>query len=75
MPNIMTPTTLWSDFDDTLELSAEKLSEESVKGIKYEEVTFLGRDTGAGRVKAYAVYAYDEAAPSEIGRASCRERV
>ena len=60
----MTPTTLWSDFDDTLELSAEKLSEESVKGIKYEEVTFLGRATGAGRVKAYAVYAYDEAAPS-----------
>lgn len=64
MPHIITPTTLWSDFDDTLPLSAEKLSERSSNGIKFEEVTFLGRETGAGRVKVYGVYAYDEVAPS-----------
>ena len=64
MPHIITPTTLWSDFDDTLDLCAEKLSEESQNGIKVAEVTFLGRETGAGRVKVYGVYAFDEATPS-----------
>lgn len=64
MPNIITPTSLWSDFDDTLDLCAEKLSEESRNGIKFAEVTFLGRETGAGRVKVYGVYAFDETAPS-----------
>lgn len=64
MPNILTPTTLWNDFDDSLEVCPAVLKEESADGIKYESVNFYGRETGEGRVKIFGVFAYAETSPS-----------
>ena len=64
MPNILTPTVLWNDFDDSLELNSEILGEYVDDGIKFESVNFYGRETGEGRVKIYGVFASDSAAPA-----------
>ncbi len=55
---ILTPVTLWRDFDDTLPPEEEILSERRQRGIIYRDVTFLGRETGQGRVKVYARYIF-----------------
>lgn len=65
MANILTPLTLWNNFDDSLELNSEKLSSKTVDGIVYESISMLGRETGKGRVRIYGVYAYIEEEPSE----------
>lgn len=54
---ILTPITLWKDFDDTLPFEEETISEREVDGVLYREVYFLGRRTQFGRVKIYAKYA------------------
>ncbi|MCM1234055.1 MAG: S9 family peptidase [Ruminococcus flavefaciens] len=64
MPGILTPTTLWNNFDDSAELGSEKLSEKTVDGIRYESVSFYGRETGEGRVKAFGVFASNAETPS-----------
>lgn len=64
MPSILTPTTLWNDFDDSAELNTQKLGEKVVDGISYESVSFDGRETGEGRVKVYGVFACSVEAPS-----------
>lgn len=64
MQSILTPTTLWNDFDDSAELGTEKISEDTVDGIKYESISFYGRETGAGRVKGFGVYACKAESPS-----------
>ena len=53
---ILTPITLWKDFDDTLPLNTEFLSEKSLEGAKMRDVYFLGRQTEYGRVKIYGKY-------------------
>lgn len=65
MSNILTPTVLWNDFDDSLELNSEILNEREEDGIKYENVFFCGRETGEGRVKIYGVFASDCVAPAK----------
>ncbi len=55
---ILTPVTLWKDFDDTLPLEEEVLSETREKHYVAKEVRFSGRETGAGRVGIYARYTY-----------------
>ncbi|MDE6441549.1 MAG: hypothetical protein K2L12_02200 [Clostridia bacterium] len=65
MSNILTPLTLWNNFDDSLAINAEKLNSKTVDGIVYESISVLGRETGKGRVKIYGVYAYAEEEPSE----------
>ena len=50
MSNILTPATLWSDFDDSLDVSANALRSHIEDGIKYESINLLGRETGKGRV-------------------------
>lgn len=47
--------TLWRDFDETLPLLEEILSEQEIEeGILFRELYFLGRETVYGRVKIYA---------------------
>ncbi len=53
---ILTPVTLWEDFDDTLALREEILGEEDRGDVILREVYFLGRRTNFGRVKIYAKY-------------------
>ncbi len=65
MPNIITPLTLWNNFDDSLDVTAITLKERIVDGIRYEDVSLLGRETGDGRVKIFGVFASDEKAPSK----------
>ena len=65
MPNILTPTALWGEFDDSLEVNAVTLREDTQDGIKFESVNFYGRETGEGRVKIYGVFASDINAPSK----------
>ncbi len=67
MSNILTPSSLWKDFNDGLDLCPVKLEEKVEDGIKYEYVTFCGRDTGEGRVLIYAVFASSVDNPSADG--------
>ncbi len=53
---ILTPITLWKDFDDTLPLCEEILSEREADGVICREVYFLGRLTEFGRVKIYGKF-------------------
>lgn len=64
MSNIITPQILWNDFDDSLDLNASVLQTKTADGVVYESVSFLGRETGKGRVKIYGVYASDENSPA-----------
>lgn len=53
---ILTPVTLWKDFDDSLPLKEDILSEQVEDGALYREIYILGRQTEYGRVKIYAKY-------------------
>jgi len=53
---ILTPVTLWKDFDDTLPFEEEIISQREFDGVCYREVYFGGRKTQDGRVKIYAKY-------------------
>ena len=53
---ILTPVTLWKDFDDTLPLEEEIVSEQEGEGFVCRDVFFSGRQTNGGRVKVYARY-------------------
>jgi dienelactone hydrolase len=59
---ILTPISLWKDFDDSLETSPQALGEKTQDGIKYEYYNFLGRQTGRGRVNIFGVLATKEGA-------------
>ena len=52
---IVTPIALWRDFDDTLPLKATVLNQSVLSGVVMDEIYFSGRQTGAGRVRIYAV--------------------
>lgn len=67
MANILTPVSLWKNFNDNLEILPVTFGEKTEDGIKYEYVKFSGRDTGMGRVSVYGVFACSEAAPSQYG--------
>lgn len=53
---ILTPVTLWKDFDDSLPFLEEIISEEETDGVIRREIYILGRKTEYGRVKIYAKY-------------------
>ncbi len=57
---ILTPVTLWKDFDETLPLDENIISETAEEGVVYRDVTFRGRDTAEGRVLIYARYIFPE---------------
>lgn len=67
MSNILTPVSLWKNFDSSLPLMPVTLGEKVENGVKYEYVNFSGRDTGMGRVAIYAVFACAENSPSADG--------
>ncbi len=58
MTTILTPVTLWKDFDDTLPLNEVTLSETHCGNAVVRDVFFDGRQTEKGRVKIYAQYVY-----------------
>ncbi len=53
---ILTPVTLWKDFDDTLPLETEVISETECGGMIIRDVFFSGRKTVKGRIRIYAQY-------------------
>jgi hypothetical protein len=59
---ILTPVTLWKDFDDTLLFEEKVLSEQIENGVVTRELFFSGRQTNKGRVKIYAKYVFPEGA-------------
>jgi hypothetical protein len=65
LADILTPVSLWKDFDDSLDVMPVTLGEKIENGIKYEYVTFSGRDTGMGRVTIYGVFAASQSNPSK----------
>ncbi len=50
--------TLWKDFDESLPLDEEVLSEAREEDHFVRDVRFSGRETGAGRVRIYARYTF-----------------
>ncbi len=67
MPNILTPISLWKNFDDSLPLMDVTLEITVKDGIAYESVRFLGRESGAGRVSVYGKFARLQENPSASG--------
>lgn len=65
MSRIITPTLLWNEFDDTLDLTAVTLEKHSDDGVLLEDISLLGRETGDGRVRIFGVFASDEKSPAE----------
>ena len=65
MPQILTPTTLWNNFDATLDVCAATIGVKRSNGVKFERVNFLGRETGEGRVKGYGIFASSETSPAK----------
>lgn len=63
MSNILTPISLWKNFNDRLEVMPVTLGERVDDGIKFEYLNFSGRDTGMGRVTVYGVLASRENNP------------
>ncbi|MDE6058474.1 MAG: hypothetical protein K2G44_00285 [Clostridia bacterium] len=55
---ILTPVTLWKDFNDKLPLNEEIVWEEEKDGAVFRGVYFYGRQTEKDRVKIYAEYVF-----------------
>lgn len=53
---LLTPITLWSDFDDSLPTDGRVLREREEGGVLLQAVRFSGRDAGDGRVDAFALF-------------------
>ena len=66
MAIMLTPITLWQDFDDSLPANEEIVSERIEDGIVYRDVYFYGRNvgSGAGRVKIYGKYVFPQGVDS-----------
>lgn len=63
MTNILTPVSLWKNFNDKLEVMPVSLGERVEDSIKFDYINFSGRDTGMGRVTIYGVLASREVNP------------
>lgn len=64
MANILTPVSLWNNFDVSLDLSAETVAEKCINDVVIQSVTFMGRETEKGRIKIAAAYAFNGQSPS-----------
>lgn len=67
MPTILTPISLWKNFDDSLPLMDVTSDVVTKDGITYESVKFLGRDTGEGRVAISGMFARSQENPASEG--------
>ena len=57
---IYTPVTLWEGFAPELPIREEKTAEYEREGIVYSKIRFEGRQTAEGKVKIFALTAYDK---------------
>ena len=57
---IYTPVTLWEGFSPELPIGEEKAQEYERDGIVFSKIRFEGRTTSAGKVKIFALTAYDK---------------
>ncbi len=64
MSTILTPVSIWNNFDASLDVNAEVKSAAILQGVRIEKVNFLGRETGFGRIKIAAAFACDPQTPS-----------
>lgn len=62
---ILTPVSLWMDFDSGRSSGVVSCENRIKDGIKYEYVSFYGRNTEEGRVLIYGVVASEENTPSK----------
>ena len=72
---ILTPITLWSDFNDTLPLQPQILSDSTEDGVAVSRVRFSGRAAGDGRVHIFALFARpvgDKDCPAVLVLPDCR---
>ena len=53
---ILTPITLWSDFDDSLPIQCTVLEDREENGVLLRKLRYFGRDVGGVRVNIFAVY-------------------
>lgn len=53
---ILTPITLWSDFDGSLPLNIATASQERAGGLLFSRIAFSGRAVGGDRVRVHALY-------------------
>lgn len=53
---ILTPITLWSDFNDSLPIQCTVLEEREEDGVLLRKLRCFGRDVGGVRVNIFAVY-------------------
>lgn len=65
MSNILTPVSLWKNFDDSLDTQPQIISEKIEDGVKTEFMYIPGRETGSGRVKIFAAFACAQSSVSE----------
>lgn len=63
MASILTPISLWKNFNDKLEVMPVSLGERIEDGIKFDYLNFSGRDTGMGRVTIFGILASKEVNP------------
>ena len=64
MANILTPLSLWNDFDNLLEINAKTIARKESGAMTVESVEFSGRQTDKGRVSIAAAFAWNTKAPS-----------
>ena len=72
---ILTPITLWSDFNETLPLQPQILSDSTEDGVAVSRVRFSGRAAGDGRVNIFALFARpvgDKDCPAVLVLPDCR---
>lgn len=65
MANILTPLSLWSDFENLLDLNAETVSQKESDSMTVETITLSGRETGKGRVRIAAAFAWNTQSPAK----------
>ena len=61
MADILTPFSLWNDFNLTLPLKESKINVVSLGMVDYNYIYFSGRQTDKGRVRIYGLYAKQKA--------------
>ena len=53
---ILTPITLWSDFNDSLPIQCTVLEEREEDGLLHRKLRYFGRDAGGVRVNIFALF-------------------
>lgn len=61
--SILTPLTLWQDFDDTLPLKEAVIKTLPIGGADFNYIYFSGRQAENGRVRIYGLYAKQKTEP------------